>query len=747
MRAQQAEQERLWSTERMLRHLQQAVGHDEAALVLQRVEGVVARTLLAAEARASDAWRCASCFQLLKFILTFDTSLHPLVLQVSGHPSLHVARRPRTASASPPGPDDAPGHGAARSQEAPAYEAVLRDSASLLCAATTGVGKALAGDVRDILERHGVDAEPQSKSYNVEQSACLTGDDLRFLVDTHSESKHSGRFKLLFPSSLPELNAFRSALQHRSREPPFPPSYATDQLPTQLWEDRQAKLSVPTAPPLGDRRSSAIQMQRGSRQADASPAEPGKPDAATGKADANPAGPRNPDAATGKAAQRATIYTANEQLRSNCSNDAEARGVLGSLALEPPLELWPLFEPRVHRYEARAAFPVLLLRLVASARHCEEHVRIGESTGRRGAAHWPLGVGLTQVNVFVMAMGGVARVYTLRVFRDPRPSSSLTRPWNGTVCGLQQDCAFALWDRQPCGLRPLPRGSAQLDEQSPPCQGHEQGSWVLPCLSCADSSSCDWSQAAWEVSGCRHPRFSQQQLQQCMLGVKLLVVGDSTARGMMFYLMERLNGTLAHWEQIHGSKHYRFLNRGLTHAAFAYFPQFWVVPQHQRTFEETVMLLIASSRPLIDGWRTVLLLGGVHWLWPHHLRSLDLLLRREGLSRARVLVKTLSMGFGLPVESTRSLSLSEQRALWQRNVGIVQEARTLGFSIVDTWNVTVARPAEFLPGKCSCHFHEVIPRSRVDGGSALPVTTFHVEGAINAAYSEILLALLCSDQQ
>ncbi|XP_078468998.1 cadherin-like and PC-esterase domain-containing protein 1 [Lampetra planeri] len=426
--------------------------------------------------------------------------------------------------------------------------------------------------------------------------------------------------------------------------------------------------------------------------------------------------------------------------------DAEARGVLGSLALEPPLELWPLFEPRVRRYEARAAFPVLLLRLVASAQHCEEHVRIGESTGRRGAAHWPLGVGLTQVNVFVMAVGGVARVYTLRVFRDPRPSSSLTRPWNGTVCGLQQDCAFALWDRQPCGLRPLPRGSAQLDEQSPPCQGHEQGSWVLPCLSCADSSSCDWSQAAWEVSGCRHPRFSQQQLQQCMLGVKLLVVGDSTARGMMFYLMERLNGTLAHWEQIHGSKHYRFLNRGLTHAAFAYFPQFWVVPQHQRTFEETVMLLIASSRPLIDGWRTVLLLGGVHWLWPHHLRSLDLLLRREGLSRARVLVKTLSMGFGLPVESTRSLSLSEQRALWQRNVGIVQEARTLGFSIVDTWNVTVARPAEFLPGKCSCHFHEVIPRSRVDGRSALPVTTFHVEGAINAAYSEILLALLCSDQ-
>ncbi|XP_078731257.1 cadherin-like and PC-esterase domain-containing protein 1 isoform X3 [Lampetra fluviatilis] len=378
--------------------------------------------------------------------------------------------------------------------------------------------------------------------------------------------------------------------------------------------------------------------------------------------------------------------------------DAEARGVLGSLALEPPLELWPLFEPRVCRYEARAAFPVLLLRLVASAQHCEEHVRIGESTGRRGAAHWPLGVGLTQVNVFVMAVGGVARVYTLRVFRDPRPSSSLTRPWNGTVCGLQQDCSFALWDRQPCGLRPLPRGSAQLDEQSPPCQGHEQGSWVLPCLSCADSSSCDWSQAAWEVSGCRHPRFSQQQLQQCMLGVKLLVVGDSTARGMMFYLMERLNGTLAHWEQIHGSKHYRFLNRGLTHAAFAYFPQFWVVPQHQRTFEETVMLLIASSRPLIDGWRTVLLLGGVHWLWPHHLRSLDLLLRREGLSRARVLVKTLSMGFGLPVESTRSLSLSEQRALWQRNVGIVQEARTLGFSIVDTWNVTVARPAEFLPG-------------------------------------------------
>ncbi|CAL1541417.1 unnamed protein product, partial [Lymnaea stagnalis] len=79
-------------------------------------------------------------------------------------------------------------------------------------------------------------------------------------------------------------------------------------------------------------------------------------------------------------------------------------------------------------------------------------------------------------------------------------------------------------------------------------------------------------------------------------------------------------------------------------------------------------------------------------------------------------------------------------------------ARSKGFSIVDTFSMTMARFKDFMPGKCSCHFHKVVPfgqsiLNKLSHRGLLPTdyhTKYHVEGEINAVYSEMVINRLCS---
>jgi len=89
---------------------------------------------------------------------------------------------------------------------------------------------------------------------------------------------------------------------------------------------------------------------------------------------------------------------------------------------------------------------------------------------------------------------------------------------------------------------------------------------MIPCSSCLLERSCYWSRARWQPFVCRHPHYSPAELQQCLLHRKvcsaytkfeirfdcnfikiyyqLIFVGDSTNRGMMESLLERLDGWL-----------------------------------------------------------------------------------------------------------------------------------------------------------------------------------------------------------
>ena len=71
-----------------------------------------------------------------------------------------------------------------------------------------------------------------------------------------------------------------------------------------------------------------------------------------------------------------------------------------------------------------------------------------------------------------------------------------------------------------------------------------------------------------------------------------MFIGDSTNRGMMYFLMERVNSSLEDWGKAHDSLVYRNVNQGHTHVSYSYYPQFWLEQSHRPTFQRALEQLI-----------------------------------------------------------------------------------------------------------------------------------------------------------
>ncbi|TSK13309.1 Cadherin-like and PC-esterase domain-containing protein 1 [Bagarius yarrelli] len=403
---------------------------------------------------------------------------------------------------------------------------------------------------------------------------------------------------------------------------------------------------------------------------------------------------------------------------------------LRQLYTNPPLILTPLFSPWVKEYRAEVPFDVVTIWIRPEPVSARCHVHLDEHRGPR-TANYPLGLGNSRINILLLDESGeepvVMTIYTLHIFRESRPSLPMFDEY--VMCGFIQssgglmgnvtwrceasvespvdegwDCGLVVRPDQPCGLEPV----SELKSSQPCTSGDEPGRWVVPCLSCSDNRTCDWREVAWEPDRCYYPVLEQPQLQQCMMDKKVLFIGDSTNRGMMYYLMERVNTTLEDWDKAHDTIIYHNLNQGRTLISYSYYPQ-------------------------------------------------------EKLQNILVVVKSLGMGFHLPVDGIRSLSLRGVQDLYITNQNILKSARRLGYEVIDTFSVTMGRYKEFLQGRCACHFHEVdkpsLPTVPVykklqtvnhaeesqsaPEPSSRPSSSYHVRGAVNQVYSEILLSRVC----
>ncbi|XP_052410955.1 cadherin-like and PC-esterase domain-containing protein 1 isoform X2 [Carassius gibelio] len=450
---------------------------------------------------------------------------------------------------------------------------------------------------------------------------------------------------------------------------------------------------------------------------------------------------------------------------------------LRQLYTDPPLVLMPAFNALEKEYRAEVPFDVITVRIWPEpvSPHC--HIHLDEHRGPR-MANYPVGLGNSRINILVMdeseAEPVVMTIYTLHIYRESRPSLPMFDEY--VMCSFVQDCGLVVRPDQPCGLEPIPGMRSSEEAQASPrlcLSGDEPGRWVVPCLSCSDNRTCDWREVAWQPDSCYHPLLDQPQLQTCMTDRRVLFIGDSTNRGMMYYLMERVNTTLEDWDKAHDTIVYHNLNQGRTIVSYSYYPQFWLPKAQRPTFQRALQQLLERSQPLENSPQTVLVAGGVQWLNMNHLKTIQQVLEREGLEKIMVVVKSLGMGFHLPVDGIRSLPLNGVQELYNVNKNILESAKHLGYEVIDTLSITMGRYKEFLQGRCACHFHEVYklpfptaasqrklkilrlggesrnPADEQTGPrepkepSSQPGVSYHVKGPVNAVYSEILLSRMC----
>lgn len=438
--------------------------------------------------------------------------------------------------------------------------------------------------------------------------------------------------------------------------------------------------------------------------------------------------------------------------------------LLRQIYTDPSLSMTPPFDPRVKEYRVEVPFDTLMVRIRPEPISSNCRVHLDEHHGP-SMAKLPIGLGQSRISILVTdgeQSEVVLTIYTLHVFRESRPS--LPMFGDHVMCSFTQECGLLVQPDQPCGLEPF---NKSLNPPVPCNSGDKPGRWVVPCLSCLDNRTCDWREIVWQPDNCYYPTVDHLQIQNCLANTKLLFIGDSTNRGMMYFLMERVNTSLQDWEKAHDTLIYRNVNGGRTLISYSYYPQFWLQPNQRPTFMESLDTLLDRSQPLFNSRQTVLVVGGVQWLNTNHLRVIRDTLNRNGLNNILVVVKSLGMGFHLLVDGVRSLRLRDIQGLFRDNQNLISEAKKYGFEVIDTFSITMGRYKEFLQGRCACHFHEVekhvsskssfdsIIKSNgtrstrpgryatVDHGTGSNVLSFKVKGPVNQVYSEILLSRLC----
>lgn len=462
--------------------------------------------------------------------------------------------------------------------------------------------------------------------------------------------------------------------------------------------------------------------------------------------------------------QKVPTVNSEDYRMSRCSEDPSTKPYISDIQTLPHLKFYPPFSPYYTDYVANVTYDQLILRISASCQFCRCEVRLDEKDGPTSATNYTLGVGENKIFLLVIDISHskpwLVSTYTLTIYRLPlvHGEAPFDPSESHQVCSLLQECEMRISQEERCGVQ---KDKSQYQDWIaymadvailPLCkEGDAPGRWVLPCKRCNIRKTCFWREAVWQPYNCRHALFSRTTLSKCLARKKLLFIGDSTNRGMMHYLMERVNGSLMEWDKTHDIRIVSNLNEGKTSVAFAYYPQFWLPSDQRPVFDKALYQLIQRSRPLDNTNDTILIVGGVQWLATQHLLMLLRVLKVEKLNGIQLVLKTLGSGFHQAVDGVHSLSVNEHQKLLQHNLGMANFAKHYGFEVIDTFNITVARYKDFLQGKCACHFHRVIkvpyPESiwKKHQSKSRPSPRYHVEGSINAIYSEILLSRICKE--
>ncbi|XP_023368993.1 cadherin-like and PC-esterase domain-containing protein 1 [Otolemur garnettii] len=694
----------------------------------------ISKLLLAAEVFSETSTlgpktinRCRSCFQLLTFDIGYGSFTYPVVLQVHEH--LHFQDNNNMEF-----------------EDQNVEEFLLKDTFSFLFSNESSLS--VFSEIFQRLFRSDVS---KGKNDNISLNSFLVIRHFNFLFITYADVVCLNIPSQLFPSTTPGIQS----LMHEFYDMENPMGKPGSVL-TQYW----SLLNVFEQFQLMNKKAQLHPLEWNSFTEDENIEKPQVPF----------------DAIENKKAAVPQILSENKEIR--CSNDKNLPCHIKQIFTHPHLELNPEFNSQIKDYYAEVPFDMVTVMIRVETSPCQCKVHLHEQAGP-SFADYPLGLGMNTISIFVVdespAQSETLITYKLTIYREDRPSLPLFEDF--TACGFVQDCGLLIHPEETCGLQPISSDYIEAISQSElkNCpSGDMQGQWIVPCLSCSDNRTCDWREITWQPHNCQYGILTKSQLQQCLGGRKILFIGDSTNRGIMYYLIERLNETLQEWQKVHGTKFYHNVNGGKTVISYSYYPQFWMSPSLRPTFEKALEHLLQRSRPLENTRRTVLVVGGVQWLNSNHLQIIHKVLKRENLLNILVIIKTLGIGFHLPADGVHFLTQSEVRNLWKENVIILDTAKKYGYEVVDTFTITMGRYKEFLQGKCACHFHEVVKsklskdyhfikmkrsRNHIVGKyfsnqskqqqDSVPnfESPYHVRGPINQVCSEILLSRMCESKR
>lgn len=641
---------------------------------------------------ADSPCRCSRCFQSLSVDLVFTNEFQPVILKIE---PLDYRAMPRDIK------NDVV---MLTSYKEPAFEDVVRVADNI---------------------------QPQKMHCRSELSPCLQDSDLTYILDTRRELRAPVDFLRLYPSVSEDYRHVMDYFLHLFflDQRGFKSSNVTRQPPI-------CHFTPEVHPVIEEAERSYLQ---GSKGAQLRPIQ-NKPMFLSRKLDAQ--------FSEDNIINEEEVPTSGK-LTPNCSSDPRDLSLLSHVSLSPPsIQLTPEFDPQHTSYEAQTDYNTIVFSITAITRHCNTTARFHTSDGDDRFMNYTLGLGENRIRIHVVLASPPGpqpiNTYIIIIWRRgrgiPQPRPSLR------VCQLTQDCELRYSPGESCGLRAVTRFRSwrlyQLhSSQLPVCRpsDYQGASWFVPCEDCKDPHSCHWGSAAWQTNICQTKLLSDLEISSCFKGRKVLFIGDSTNRGIMHYILEKINGSLTEWDKTHNLKLYKSINGNQTDLSFSYYPQFWLPTNHRPAFDKAVFQLIKWTQPLRDDNSTVLVVGGVHWLARHHLDLIIKALKRENLSNIKLIVKGLGSGFHQHVNGVHYLPQTDIQKLVLRERELEKHSRKLGFEFIKTFNMTMARFKDFLQGKCACHFHKL---SEVkDAGSEK--TVYHVQGEINEVYSQMVINSIC----
>ncbi|XP_033745982.1 cadherin-like and PC-esterase domain-containing protein 1 [Pecten maximus] len=647
----------------------------------------------------SEACGCPRCSQLLDIDVIFTTDFQTIILQVS------------------------------LPEFTPRHRDVLEDTVAMM----TSVER-VAMDIATVLDNVGQDVYLANQDCPGSYGVCLTDHDLVYLLDNKQEIRAPTQFLKIYPhikssqyaGVINNLRQFSIQSRSGSLHSLNGVELSTNdrQSRCHMTSDLHSLLTSMEKSYLNDRSDQGPVLETNINQRPGAPVQP--------------------------PLQKAPTERRPEKIE--CSSDPRDAPYLSSITTFPEISLTPTFDPSHQTYHADVDYDTFLLRISARARSCKYEARIDTSFNATQMTNYTLGVGENLVHVTIVdpvhPQAWVVSTYTITIRR--RTADFYLKKYSHSsqllTCTLKQDCSLHYDPSQPCGLQSV-TGKGQLwstfiemSRHLPQCGHLENKVWYVPCESCGRMASCHWKQARWQTSTCTTQFLSVPQVKKCLAGRKLLFIGDSTNRGILHYILERVNGSLTQWDKTHNLKIYRNINHNSTVLSFAYYPQFWLPVDHRPAFDKAVYQLIRSTMPLENSSNTVLVVGGVHWLGKHHLSLILQALNRERLTGITLVMKGLGAGFHQLVNGVRFAPMDEQRRLLSQEQETSDFAVQHGFGVVPTYNMTMARYKDFLQGKCACHFHKITEKYAAPTDD---VPSYHVEGDINRWYSELVINQMC----